>query len=283
MSLDTMSGVYVAQSLQGPAAQLALRLHASDEKRQSAFVEAIKKDATKQQEREHERQQKKQRLEQQQQLQRAQEQQQQQQQQRTQQQRAAQQQFQQQQLYMQQFQQQQYMHHMPWMPQLFTAAAVPVPVPAPAAVSVPYGRALSTLRHKYGAASKSYFVSRGFCVTNPPGAASVTAVFDELCVLRGSSALPEEATWFDILLLGLMTSTKSPSKTTSGSCISQTSTPLSDTQNASILLSTSTLANAACVCVDLKTQQKLCWHLNVYTGLGSNNERPVREQEYWPL
>jgi hypothetical protein len=94
VSVDTMTGVYAAQSLKGPAAQLALRLHVSDEKEQSTFVEVVKKDIG-QQEREHEQQQKKRRLEQQQQLQRAQEQQQQQQQQRTQQQHAVQQQFQQ--------------------------------------------------------------------------------------------------------------------------------------------------------------------------------------------
>jgi flagellar motor protein MotB len=202
VTVDTMTGVYVAQSLQGPAAQLALRLHASEEKEHTAHVSEPEQDNT-QQKKERE-QQKKQKLEEQKQQQQRQAQRQQQQDYAQQQQQylqqVQQQQYMQQQQHMQQqqyLQQQQYMYPSPWMPPLFTAPAVPVPASAPAAASAPYGRALSTLRHKHDAAIQYYFASRGFCVDDPPGAARVATVFKELCVLRGSSALPEEAIWFD--------------------------------------------------------------------------------------
>jgi flagellar biosynthesis GTPase FlhF len=206
VSVDTMTHVYAAQSLQGPAAQLAFRLHASDEKEQPAFVRETAQDTAQQKMELEQQKQRKQKLAQEQtlrrqvQLQVQQERQTQQQQQVYAQQQqhlqqAQQQQYMQQQQLMQQ--QQQYMYPSPWMPPLFTAPAVPFPVSAPAAVSVPYGRALSTLRHKHDAAIQDYFASRGFCVDDPPGAARVATVFKELCVLRESSALPEEAMWFD--------------------------------------------------------------------------------------
>jgi flagellar motor protein MotB len=187
VSVDTMTGVYAAQSLQGPAAQLALRLHASGEKEQPTFVRETEQDTAAQQKQQEQQKQKKQKVEQER------KQQQERQTQRQQQLLYA----QQQQQYMQQEQymqhQQQYMCASPW----FTAPAVPVPVSAPAAVSVPYGRALSTLRHRYDVAILDYFASRGFCVDNPPGAARVATVFRELYVLRRSSALPAEAKWFN--------------------------------------------------------------------------------------
>jgi hypothetical protein len=75
-----------------------------------------------------------------------------------------------------------------------------VPAPALETAPVPYGRALSTLRHKHDIQIKSYFESLGFCVKSRPGAARVAAVFQELCRMRASSTLLEEAKWFEISL-----------------------------------------------------------------------------------
>jgi hypothetical protein len=101
-------------------------------------------------------------------------------------------------------------------------------------VSVPYGRALGTLRHKYDAAIKCYFESRGFCVNKPPGAARVAAVFKKLCVITGSNTLPEEARWFDFSATWFDDKHEKPFRTTLGSCITQAKVPLGDAHNAPI-------------------------------------------------
>jgi hypothetical protein len=88
----------------------------------------------------------------------------------------------QQQQYQQQCMQQQYQQQcmqqfmMPWLPPVFvsprdtTAEAVAEPVP--------YGRALSTLRHKHDAAIKRFFEARGLCVGEAPVAASLAETFN---------------------------------------------------------------------------------------------------------
>jgi hypothetical protein len=200
VSADTMTAVYVAQSLKGPAAQLAFMLHASEDKEHVKCVEEAKQAISTQQEVENQQQMKKQKLEREQQLQRKQQQhvQQLQQQELLQQQQCVQ--FQQQQLYTQQFQfqqqQQQYLFHPPWLPQVAAAVSMPPPVPQPVPTPVPYGRALSTLRHKHTAAIKVYLASLGFCTSSPPGAARVAAMFQDLCGMRNSNSLPAEAKWF---------------------------------------------------------------------------------------
>jgi HD superfamily phosphohydrolase YqeK len=73
-----------------------------------------------------------------------------------------------------------------------------MPAPPPETAPAPYGRALSTLRHKHDHAIKVYFESLGFCVKIRPEAARVAAVFHELCRMRSNSTLPEEAKWFEI-------------------------------------------------------------------------------------
>src|SRR5687767_14943060 len=84
---------------------------------------------------------------------------------------------------------------MPWFLQL---AVTPTSVPAPEAAPVPYGRALSALRHNYDAGIKSCFESRGICVNTRPEAASVATTFKELRAMRASNTLPEEAKWFEL-------------------------------------------------------------------------------------
>jgi hypothetical protein len=83
---------------------------------------------------------------------------------------------------------------MPWL----QPATFAMPAPALETAPVPYGRALSTLRHKFDNKIKSYFESLGFCVKNRPEAARVATVFQELCKMRASSTLPEAAKWFEI-------------------------------------------------------------------------------------
>jgi hypothetical protein len=73
-----------------------------------------------------------------------------------------------------------------------------VPAPVPASAAAPYGRALSALRHNHDAKIKSYFESRGFGVNIRPEAASIALVFKELCAMRASGALPNEARWFEL-------------------------------------------------------------------------------------
>jgi flagellar motor protein MotB len=209
VSVNTMVSAYAAQSIKGPTAQLAFRLHASEEKENTACREGYSK-AEKQQKKEkeqHEQAPKKQHKQEQQQKrpklehhhhQQQQKQQKQQQQQLVQQQQQLVQQQQQQQLFQQQlFQQQllqQHRHVVP-MPWLQSATS---PMPALETAQLPYGRALSTLRHKYDGEIKTYFESIGFCVKNRPEAARVAAVFQELCRMRASSTLPKEAKWFEI-------------------------------------------------------------------------------------
>jgi flagellar biosynthesis GTPase FlhF len=233
VSVDTMVSVYAAQSMKGAAAQLAFRLHASADKENSVYLERYSKVKQQQEkeevqhekrekkQQEQEQQQKRQKLEHQHHQQHKQQQQQQQQQQvfqqqqvlqhqplayhqqkhvfqQRQQQRCFQQQQQQpqQQLFQQQLCQQQ-QHHlfpMPWL----QPATFAMPAPALETAPVPYGRALSTLRHKFDNKIKSYFESLGFCVKNRPEAARVATVFQELCKMRASSTLPEAAKWFEI-------------------------------------------------------------------------------------
>jgi flagellar motor protein MotB len=200
VSVDTMTGVYVAQSLQGPAAQLALRLHASDEKEHTAHVSEPEEDNTEQ--KKEQEQQKKQKLEEQKQQQERQTQ------------RQRQQDYaQQQQQYLQQVQQQQYMQQqqhmqqqqylqqqqycmmgltgMPWLPPQATVVAMPTAEPAP------YGRALSTVRHKYDSAIKAFLESQGLSVDGKaPAAACVAAAFRQLCLLRADDTLLPAAAWF---------------------------------------------------------------------------------------
>jgi hypothetical protein len=76
-----------------------------------------------------------------------------------------------------------------------------MPAPAPETAPVPYGRALSTLRHKHNHAIKGYFESLGLCVKIRPEAACVAAVFQEIRRMRSSSTLPEEAKWFEISVI----------------------------------------------------------------------------------
>jgi type II secretory pathway pseudopilin PulG len=189
--VDTMTAVYAAQSMQGPAALIAFRLHAIERKEQSLCLEQTRQE--KQHGQDHKT--KKQRGERQQQvLSRKQQQQQQQQQQAFQEQQLQvfqqqqQQAFQQQQLYMQAC------FPMPWLPQPIT---VPLPVPEHDTAPAPYGRAVSTLRHMYDEEIKGYFESLGFCVNARPGAAQVAAVFQELCKLRSLGTLPKKAKWFE--------------------------------------------------------------------------------------
>jgi hypothetical protein len=204
-----------------PAAQLALKLHASAEKENSVCLErdhneevqCEKQQKLEQQEKlpekqhKQEQQQKRQKMEHHHHQQHKQQQQQQQvfQQQPVfqhqplryhQQKYVFQQQQQQQQLFQQQLCQQQH-HHlfpMPWL----QPATFAMPAPALETAPVPYGRALSTLRHEHDNKIKSYFESLGFRVNNRPAAARVATVFQELCKMRASSTLPEEAKWFEI-------------------------------------------------------------------------------------
>jgi hypothetical protein len=81
---------------------------------------------------------------------------------------------------------------MPWL------QSATSPMPALETAQVPYGRALSTLRHKHDHAIKGYFESIGFCVKISPEAARVAAVFRDLCRMRAGSTLPEEAKWFEM-------------------------------------------------------------------------------------
>jgi hypothetical protein len=68
---------------------------------------------------------------------------------------------------------------------------------ATAVEPAPYGRALSTLRHKHDAAIICFFKSQGPSVGGKaPTAASVAAAFKQLCSMRASDSLPPEATWF---------------------------------------------------------------------------------------
>jgi hypothetical protein len=177
VSVDTMVSVYAAQSMKGPVAQLAFKLHASAEKENSLCEQFSKKE--KQQEKEEQQQEqapkkeqgqeqhrKRQKLEHHhhhhQQHKQQQEQQLFQQQYLFQQQQVFQQQhvFQQQLLQQQLFQQQHHLLPMPWL----QSVTSPMPAPAPETAPVPYGRALSTLRHKHDHAIKGHFESLGFCV-----------------------------------------------------------------------------------------------------------------------
>jgi hypothetical protein len=191
VSLDTMTAVYVAPSLRAPAAQLAFRLHTADEQEQSIYVDQEKeqeqqKNKLKQVQRQRLQQEQLKRKEQQRQSRVQQDLQQ------TQQQQYMQQvQHMQQQQYM--IQQQQYMCMMsaagiPFVLPQPTAAAQPIPEPAP------YGRAFSTLRHKYAAEIRSFMESEGLSVDGSTlAAASVAGVFKQLCLMRASKALPAKA------------------------------------------------------------------------------------------
>jgi hypothetical protein len=188
VSVDTMTAVYAAPSMRAPAAQLAFRLHASDEKEQLDCSEPRQEKQL-----ETEQQQQPRSIVQpstlpQQQLQVVYVQQQQQQQ-------------QQQQLL-------QYSLHQPYampsmMPLWLSAGGLRcLPAPATstlstASPSVPYGRALSSLRLKCAPAIRNCFQSRGHSVEGrAPAAVQVAEVFAELCRQRTSSALPIDAAWF---------------------------------------------------------------------------------------
>jgi hypothetical protein len=45
LSVDTMTGVYALQGMKGPAAQLAIELHASDEQKNLVSWKRAKKDS----------------------------------------------------------------------------------------------------------------------------------------------------------------------------------------------------------------------------------------------
>jgi hypothetical protein len=198
VSVDTMTGVYVAQSLQGPAAQLALRLHASDEKEQSTHVSEQEQDTAQQQKEQEQQKQKKQKLEQELERER----------QRQQAQRKQQQQelvyAQQQQQYVQQVQQQQYMQQQQYLQQqqycMMGLASMPWLPPQPTVTTVPtapYGRALSAVRRKHDVAIKEYLQSHGLGVDGKaPAAACVAATFKQLCAMRAVDRLPPAAAWF---------------------------------------------------------------------------------------
>jgi hypothetical protein len=185
VSVDTMKAVYVAPSLRAPAAQLAFKLHANNDKEQRTRLEesVMASISLKEQPQQKKGMQadQKQQQEEQKQLQ------------------------QQQQLYnmrqqiaVQQYMQQQYLSAsagMSWLPP--TTQATPVAVCAATSEPVLYGKALSSLRHKYDAAIMSYLRSDGLNVhDNAPAAAYVAAVFKDLCSMRASHSLPPDAAWF---------------------------------------------------------------------------------------
>jgi hypothetical protein len=186
VSVDTMTGVYVAQTLHAPAASLAFRLHDTDEnerivsgvkqntdivqEQQSSKKVPLQQEPDQQQFLQQQHQQHQQFLQQQQLLQ---------------QQLLQQQQhnFFQQQLFQQQQVQQQYLAA-PW-----TAPAVnAIPVSPQEPKAVPYGKVLSALRQNYKEEIKAYIPDY------EPKACALA--FQELCQLRAEHALPPEAQWF---------------------------------------------------------------------------------------
>jgi hypothetical protein len=111
---------------------------------------------------------------------------------------------------LQQTQQQQYMLQQQYMVQqqqymcMMSAACIPFVLPQPTAAArptpepAPYGRALSTLRHKYAAEIRSFMESEGLSVDcSTPAAASVPRVFKQLCLMRDANTLPADAKWFE--------------------------------------------------------------------------------------
>jgi hypothetical protein len=100
-------------------------------------------------------------------------------------------------------QQQQYIQQQQYMC-MMSAAGIPFVLPQPIVAAqptpepAPYGRALSTLRRKYAAKIRSFMESEGLSVDgSTPAAASVAGVFQQLCLMRASKALPAEAKWFE--------------------------------------------------------------------------------------
>eukprot|EP00953_Heterococcus_sp_UTEX-ZZ885_P009967 5839-Heterococcus_DN1.PRE.1 len=88
-----------------------------------------------------------------------------------------------------------------------------VPSVAIAVEPAPYGRALSTLRHKHDAAIICFFKSQGPSDGGKaPTAASVAAAFKQLCSMRASKSLPPDAAWFKQEVTGFTDMHETPFK-----------------------------------------------------------------------
>jgi hypothetical protein len=111
---------------------------------------------------------------------------------------------------------------MPWLQSATATVLALEPKTAP----VPYGRALSTLRHKYDGAIKGYFESLHFSVKSRPEVAHVAAVFLELCRRELAVLCLKKPNGLRYLIHALTMPTKNHSRTLLGSCTPEHTTSM---------------------------------------------------------